>query len=82
MRKKKERSRKHYACNSEQLKARGMSLYEEDPCKKKAAVQAYYDAHREERKASTSSYYDAHREERKAISWSRKPPFCQLVMGA
>ena len=66
VRKKKERNRKYYACNSEQLKARGISLYEEDPGKKKAAAQAYYDTHREERKASFSSYYDAHREERKA----------------
>ena len=40
MRKKKERNRKYYACNSEQLKARGISLYEEDPGKKKAAAQA------------------------------------------
>ena len=78
---KKERNRKYYACNSEQLKARGISLYEEDPGKKKAAAQAhydpyrderkvpfssYYDAHRDKRKASFSSYYDAHREERKA----------------
>ena len=81
VRKKKEHNRKYYACNSEQLKARGISLYEENPSKKKAAAaslyklqphkkimsaQAYYDAHREERKASTSFYYDAHREERKA----------------
>ena len=66
VRKKKERNRKYYACNSEQLKARGISLYEEDPSKKKAAAQTYYDAHREERKASFSSYYEAHREERKA----------------
>ena len=66
VRKKKERNRKYFAYNSEQLKARGVSLYEEDPGKKKAAVQAYYDVHREERKASFSSYYDAYREERKA----------------
>ena len=51
----KERNRKYFTCNSEQLKARSISLYEEDPGKKKAAAQAYYDAHREERKASTSS---------------------------
>ena len=70
VRKKKERNKKYYACNSEQLKARGISLYEEDPCKKKAAAQAYYDAHREERKASFNSYYDAHREERKASTSS------------
>ena len=66
VRKKKERNRKYYACNSEQLKARGVSLYEEDPGKKKAAAQAYYNAHRVERKASLSSYYDAHKEKRKA----------------
>ena len=70
VRKKKERNRKYYACNSEQLKARGISLYEEDPSKKKAAAQAYYDTHREERKASFSSYHDAHREERKASTSS------------
>ena len=70
VRKKKERNRRYYACNSEQLKARGISLYEEDPGKKKAAAQAYYDAHRDERKASFSSYYDAHREERKASTSS------------
>ena len=63
---KKERNRKYYACNSEQLRVGGISLYEKDPGKKKAAAQAYYDAHREERKASFSSYYDAHRGERKA----------------
>ena len=46
----KERNRKYYACNSEQLKARGISLYEEDYGKKKAAAQAYnYDAHRDEK---------------------------------
>ena len=53
---KKERNRKYYACKSEQLKARGLSLNEQDPGKKKAAAQAYYDARREERKASFSSY--------------------------
>ena len=38
VRKKKEHNRKYYACNSEQLKARGISLYEEDPGKTKAAT--------------------------------------------
>ena len=37
---KKEGNRKYYACNSEQLKARGISLYEEDPGKKKTAAQS------------------------------------------
>ena len=35
VRKKKERNRKYYACNSEQLKARSISLYEEDPGNKR-----------------------------------------------
>ena len=42
VRKKKEHNRKYYACNSEQLKARGISLYEEDPGKKKAAAASLY----------------------------------------
>ena len=39
---KKECNRKYYACNSEQLKTRGMSLYKEDPGKKKAAAASLY----------------------------------------
>ena len=38
VRKEEEYNRKYYARNSEQLKARGISVYEEDPGKKKAAA--------------------------------------------
>ena len=78
---KKECNRDYYVCNSDTLIARGRSLYEGDPSKKKAAAAAlyklqpdkknasdiaHYNAHKEERNASDRAYYHAHKEERNA----------------
>ena len=63
---KKEHNRKYYACNSEQLKARGISLYEVDLGKKEAAAASLYKLQPHKKIMSAQAYYDAHRKERKA----------------
>ena len=63
---KKECNRDYYVCNSDTLNARGRSLYEGDPSKKKAAAAALYKLQPDKKNASDIAYYNAHKEERNA----------------
>ena len=57
----------YYVRNSDKVKARGRSLYEEDPSKKKAAVAASYKLCPGRKCAASKSSYTARPELRKAM---------------